>query len=202
MKILIPLHNEVLNENLSKSNTNIITITTHEVKNEYNDTFYAEIGKFLYAVKHKLINDEIIGFMQNRRFFVNLDECERLVKHENTIIVSKLEGSWISLENQFRCCHPEIFEIFKKILTNDEYKIFKNVNGGEFHNIFISPSAFFYDYGFYLNEKLLKFYDECLSFNMIDKKYAALAAERLLIIFRKLYNIKSTSMDIITISKK
>lgn len=199
MQIIIPLHNETLMKKIPLQYA--LPITTSDIGNEYDNIFYAEIAKFLYSCKHNLVTDDVCGFMQNRRYLPEFNKFEKLIK-DGYVIVPHVDNTTKDVSDHFKMCHPDIYNIFMKNLTDDERNIFENLIKGEHHNIFVSSKNFFYNYGCYLNEKLTKMYNDCLNTPKLSKmKHGAWMAERLLMIFRKKYNIKSIHMNMITLSK-
>jgi hypothetical protein len=201
MQILIPLHDEEINSNLTKNDC--ITLSSNEIKEEYDNVFYAEIGKLLYASDHHLLNDKIIGFMQNRRILKNFELFSSYLNNSsNNIIVSKEELYGNSILDHFKKCHGEVYDIFLKSLSDEEIKFLSSKKLGSYHNIFVSSNEIFYDYANWLKNRLLPIYEECKLKNILNKKYGAWIAERLLILYIHKKNLNPIQFQMITYSKK
>jgi hypothetical protein len=195
MKIILPLAD---NENVRiNSKYEIIKIRTSDCKEPFNHIYFAEVGKLLYFSENYLNNfedDEVFAFIQNRRFFKDLDDIESIKKDE--VILSKEELIWFDIRTQFKYCHPKYSEIFNGIC--DDLKIpvkILNCNILSPHNIFIANKNFIMKYTTFIKDFLLKYFNEDL-----EDKAGAWMCERLLYVYCKM-NYNLIFKDIIELEK-
>ena len=202
MKIIIPTHNhEQIKVPIDKDL--IYHIDTEDLNNEFNNEFYAEIAKQLYVYKHKLINDDIIGFYQNRRY-LDID-LQNIQLNENEVILCEpviwyhvLKSNSTLYENVSLLQQMNLGHLFIKnnntIIENilgDDMNYFNTIKLFHFHNIFIGTNKFFYNYSEYLFNILSSIKNKFDNMNLItNEKIGAWLAERLLNIYVIKYNIK------------
>lgn len=191
--IIVPL---ATNEQPKFSNSNVNLFYVHSEEcypKMLQHIFWSEIGKYLYCYKEIKKYDCLYGFVQNRRFFKDIEKIEL---NENEVCLAPLENHGVPILNQFRCCHPLYFEMFKEICEKADFnKELLNRNSWSPHNIFISNYSFFIDYGDFLKSTLTPYFNE--SFN---EKVGAWISQRLLFLFAA-SNYKIKNYEMITLPK-
>lgn len=177
--------------------------STSELKFPYNHVFFSEIGKLFHhleLVKFKFRTKPMcmrryFGIIQNRRYFKNMEDLR--IYSNNEVILANEE--WLggkTIKTQFKCCHPNYCSIYEDILK--KYKFNENIlshNMMSPHNIFLSRLDFFLDYGEFLEEVLMNYFDE-----KYTEKIGAWISERLLHLFANEY-FKVKHEPIITLQK-
>lgn len=211
--IVLPLaENE--SRRVPKFNVDFFEVKTSHLDHPFDHIFWAEIGKFIKAAKRmnyylsgngptpmiKEMNMSkfgIKGFIQNRRFFKNLDSIQ--IYNENEVILAEEEFlGGLNIMDQFRYCHPGAFKIFKDIIQNKlkvPEKVYESMNSIPPHNIFLSKIDFFFQYATFLEDILMPYFDE-----KYTEKYGAWIAERLLYFYSYMY-YRIRTEPIITLPK-
>ena len=177
MIILLPLADgEQQRITLNNLNNKVIQIHTSDCTYPFNHIFFAEVGKLLHFWKTNKENFDNICFIQNRRYFKDLNNINKI--EPNKVYLAKKENVG-PIKLQFQNSHPPAKNIFENILNKIEInKNLLNERGLSPHNIFISDKTFFNQYCEFLNENLIPIFDP-----KFDKKYGAFISERLLHLF-------------------
>lgn len=195
-------------------NVDFIKIKTSKIDHPFDHIFWSEIGKLIIAAKKmnwdlscsgiREVNNNanrvkfgIKGFIQNRRFFKNLDQIK--IYNENEVVLANEEFlGGLNIMDQFKHCHPNGFKFFKDLIQNKlkiHENLYENINAISPHNIFLCKIDFLFQYATFLEEILMPYFDE-----NIDQKYGAWMAERLLHLYAHMYYKVKT--EPITILKK
>ena len=195
MIVLLPLSD---NENcrIPSINSKIIELKTSQCLYPFNHIFFAEIGKMLHFWKTNKENFDSICFIQNRRYFKDMNSFQKI--DDKTVYLSKdmLVGP-LNIRENFYSNHRQSKEIFDNILNESNLnKELLKKNKLCPHNIFYSNKLFFDQYCQFLNDHLIKYFDE-----KYDKKWAAWICERLLHLFAYTY-FKVEQKEIIVLPKK
>lgn len=194
MIVLLPLADNE-NRRIPFVDSKVIELKTSECDYPFNHIFFAEIGKMLHFWKINIENFDSICFIQNRRYFKDFDKFQKI--DDQIVYLAKSENIGLNLKNQFFSCHNEVKQIFNNILNEcDLNKELLNSNNLCPHNIFYSNKLFFDQYCQFLNNHLIKYFDE-----KYTKKYGAWISERLLHLFAY-SNFKVEQKEIIVLPKK
>lgn len=166
---------------------------------KYNHIWFSEIGKLLYMKERinscKKIPEKFpIAFIQNRRFFKNLEEIK--LESENEVVLAPLEYlDGQSILTQFWFCHRECFDLYRKIIAKNFKEEIYDAKYLSPHNIFVGDLEFCKEYIRWLELNLEPYFD-CYS----NQKYGAWMCERFLHCFSHSY-YKVKTNQIITLPK-
>ncbi len=190
MKILLPLADGEQQRRSFKSE--VIKLYTSDLEKRYQSNFYSEVGKLITFSKMD-IDDDTVAFIQNRRFFKNLDD---LTVNEDEVILAPEENlGGLNILSQFNHCHPKSSKIYKDILKklNVNEKIL-NLTSFSPHNIFVADKMFLVFFGSFI-DSIFRNYDGELT----GEKTGAWICERLLHVFaHQFYNVRTEPIEVLS----
>ena len=161
---------------------------------KYDHIWFSEIGKLLYMKdRFKNIDDQFsIAFIQNRRYFKNLDQLK--LNSKNEVILAPLEYlDSQSILTQFWFCHRKCFDLYKSIVIKNFKEELYEARYMSPHNIFCADIQFCKEYCHWLELNLEPYFD-CYS----DQKYGAWMCERFLHLFAHSYfNVKTSPIKVL-----
>lgn len=201
MIVILPLSNDekVIFKN-NDERIKIYELRSNDCEKPFDHIFFAEIGKLIYFKRNYLKyidKNETIAFIQNRRYFNDIENIK--IENDNDVVVARNELFFFNIFDQFLSCygHRNFVKMFNEIIEENNFtKILKNSNNFNPHNIFISKVTFFNSYVTFLEETLLKYFNESFS-----SKGGAWISERLLYAYLIKNNYNLIEKDIIVIKK-
>lgn len=102
MIVLLPLADN--EEKRIITSNKVIELKTSQCEEPFNHIFFSEIGKLLHFWKNNNENFESICFIQNRRYFKDMESFPKL--DDKTVYLAKFENIILNIEKQFLKCHP------------------------------------------------------------------------------------------------